>query len=106
MYIRRTKRKNKDGSTVVYVQLCHNHWDSDAGYSKTKIIYSFGREDELDPELLERLVDSIKRYLHPDEAQFKTDDIGKTAEFIFEFAKRYGGTYVLEIGRASCRERV
>jgi len=96
MYIRRTKRKNKDGSTVVYVQLCHNHWDSDAGYSKTKIIYSFGREDELDPELLERLVDSIKRYLHPDEAQFKTDDIGKTAEFIFEFAKRYGGTYVLD----------
>ncbi len=67
MYLRRTKRKNKDGSIVTYLQLCHNYWDPEAGYSKTKIIYSFGREEDVDREVLERLMNSIKRYLYPEE---------------------------------------
>ncbi|EPR27795.1 Transposase [Geobacillus sp. WSUCF1] len=27
MYIRRVTRKNKDGTTVAYLQLAHNEWD-------------------------------------------------------------------------------
>ncbi|MCK8824837.1 hypothetical protein MWH30_07180 [Fuchsiella alkaliacetigena] len=69
MYIRRTSRKNKDGTKITYLQLAHNEWDSEKGYSKTNIIYSFGREDQLDREALERLVDSIERYLNPDPGQ-------------------------------------
>ena len=29
MYLRTTKRKNKDGSVVAYYPLAHNHWDPD-----------------------------------------------------------------------------
>jgi len=75
MYLRQTTSNLADGTKVKYLQLCHNHWDKDAGYSKTKVIYSFGREDQLDKKVLQRLVDSINKYLHPDEAQFKTDKI-------------------------------
>ncbi|MDI9477896.1 MAG: hypothetical protein QM345_04020 [Bacillota bacterium] len=69
MYLRRTKRKNKDGSIITYLQLCHNYWDPDAACSKTRVIYSFGREDELNREVLLRLMDSIKRYLYPEEEE-------------------------------------
>ncbi|KOR95177.1 hypothetical protein N231_03285 [Geobacillus stearothermophilus ATCC 12980] len=30
MYIRRVTRKNKDGTTVAYLQLAHNEWDPKA----------------------------------------------------------------------------
>ncbi len=75
-----------------YLQLAHNYWDSEAGYSKPKVIYSFGREEEVDREALERLVSSINRYLYPDKPIFsqKEDD-----EFTFVQAKHYGGTYFL-----------
>src|SRR5699024_11878453 len=65
MYIRRVTRKNKDGSKVSYIQLAHNVWDPKAKYAKAKVIYSFGREDELDMAVLERLAQSINRFLTP-----------------------------------------
>lgn len=96
MYLRKTTNKLADGTKVSYLQLCHNYWDKDAGYSKTKVIYSFGREDQLDREVLQRLVDSINKYLHPDESKFNREEIDKAAEFSFALAKRYGGIYVLD----------
>ncbi len=96
MYIKRTSRKNKDGSKVVYIQLAHNYWDSDSRCSKTKVIYSFGREDELDITVLERLVDSISRYLNPGQAQFSKPAIAQAAEFTFLAAKRLGGVWALD----------
>ena len=96
MYIRETTGTLADGSKVKYVQLCHNCWDSEAGYSKTRVIYSFGRKDKLDREVLERLVNSIQKYLYPEKAKLKKADIGNTAEFVFQLAKRYGGTYTLD----------
>jgi len=93
MYIRTSSRTNKDGSKVTYVQLAHNYWDKQAGCSKTKIIHSFGREDELDREALERLVVSIRRYLNPDQPLFKEKE---TDDCSFLGVKDYGGTYVLE----------
>lgn len=96
MYLRKTTNQLADGTKVSYLQLCHNYWDKDAGYSKTKVIYSFGREDQLDRQVLQRLVDSINKYLHPEEAKFNRAEIGKRAEFTFAFAKRYGGIYALD----------
>ena len=47
MYVRTSSRKTKDG-TVRYLQLAHSEWDADAGISRPKILFSFGREDQLD----------------------------------------------------------
>lgn len=61
MYIRTTRRANKDGSVVEYVQLAHNYRDPDTGRPKPQILWNFGRRDELDEDALRRLVESIQR---------------------------------------------
>jgi hypothetical protein len=61
MYLRTIKRRNADGTEVVYYQLAENIWDSERGCAVAKVIYSFGRADELDPDKLRRLARSILR---------------------------------------------
>ena len=61
MYLRTTKRKNKDGSTVEYFQLAHNQRNPVTGKAVAKIIHNFGRTDRLDREQLVRLCRSIAR---------------------------------------------
>jgi transposase len=61
MYLRKTKRKNKDGSVVEYFQLAHNERDPVTRKPVAKIIHTFGRADELDRESLVRLCRSIAR---------------------------------------------
>jgi hypothetical protein len=61
MYLRTIKRRNADGTEVVYYQLAENIWDSQRGCAVAKVIYSFGRADELDPDKLRRLARSIRR---------------------------------------------
>lgn len=61
MYLRATKRKNKDGSVVEYYQLAHNVRDPETKKPVANIIHSFGRADELDREELIRLCNSIAR---------------------------------------------
>ncbi len=61
MYLRSTKRKNKDGSVVEYYQLAHNERHPVTRKPVAKIIHSFGRADELDREQLVRLCNSIAR---------------------------------------------
>ena len=63
MYLRRSSRTNKDGTTTSYLALAHNYRDPDSGVSKPKILHSFGREDALDPDALQRLMGSIARHL-------------------------------------------
>ena len=63
MYVRVSQRANKSGEKVRYLQLAHNEWDATAGVSRTKVIHSFGREDELDRAAIERLVASLSRLL-------------------------------------------
>lgn len=46
-----------------YLSLAHNYRDPDTGVSKPRILHSFGREDELDPQALHRLMASIARHL-------------------------------------------
>jgi len=61
MYLRSTKRKNKDGSIVEYYQLAHNERHPDTRNPAARIIHSFGRADKLDRDQLERLCNSIAR---------------------------------------------
>ncbi|MGH9116128.1 MAG: IS1634 family transposase, partial [Acidimicrobiales bacterium] len=65
MYLRETRRRNRDGSTVAYVALAHNERDPETGVSKAQIIHNFGRADQVDRDGLARLVHSISRYLDP-----------------------------------------
>jgi len=61
MYLRTTKRKNKDGSVAEYYQLAHNERHPVSGKAVAKIIHNFGRTDKLDRGQLKRLCRSIAR---------------------------------------------
>ena len=61
MYLRTTKRKNKNGSVVTYYHLAHNRWDPKTKQSIPRVIHNFGRADQLDQEQLVRLCKSIAR---------------------------------------------
>jgi transposase len=96
MYIRQISRKNKDGSKVTYVQLAHNERNPEKGFAVAKVIYNFGRLENLDINQLKRLVKSISRFLKPEdvlEAQvalnFDEHDIK------WKRCKSYGGIYLL-----------
>ena len=57
MYLRKTQRRNKDGSVVRYVQLANNR--RVGGQTQAEVLVKFGREDKLDLAALRRLVASI-----------------------------------------------
>lgn len=61
MYLRTTKRTNKDGSVVEYFQLAHNERNPETRKPVAKIIHNFGRVDQLDRQELVRLCQSIAR---------------------------------------------
>jgi transposase len=61
MYLRTTRRRNKDGSVVEYYQLAHNERHPITRKPVARIIHSFGRVDELDRDDLVRLCQSIAR---------------------------------------------
>lgn len=92
MYVRTISRKNKDGSTVTYVQLANNVWDKEKGYARAEVIYSFGRIDELDIDAIRRLVKSLCRFLSPSDTlnvRSSSDDL----QFIKSVPM--GGAYIL-----------
>jgi hypothetical protein len=68
MYLRETKRRNADGSTVSYLALAQNERDPKTGVPRARIIHRFGRADQIDREGLARLVRSISRFLDPTDA--------------------------------------
>ncbi len=92
MYLRETKRRNKDGSTVSYLQLAHNERHPVTGSPVAKVIHNFGRADQVDREALRRLVASISRFLDPAEAVAATE--GSDVDIVD--ARRLGGAYVLD----------
>lgn len=94
MYLRTTQRTNKDGSVTRYVQLAHNVWDAQAGCAKAKILYNFGRAEQVDRAALERLVASIRRFLGPDaELEGKAADAG---DIRFLGSRSFGGAWALD----------
>jgi DDE family transposase len=92
MYVRVTARKNKSGEVVRYLQLAHNEWDAAAGVSRTKVLHSFGREEELDRPAIERLVGALTRLLDPSAAAA----LSGPADMTFTDSRSMGGAYVLD----------
>lgn len=92
MYLRETKRTNRDGRTVSYLQLAHNRRDPETGVPKAETIHSFGRADHIDREGLARLVRSISRFLEPGEAAAVTT--GEEVEVVD--SRPVGGAWVLD----------
>lgn len=105
MYLRVTQRRNKGGELVRYVQLAHNV-RNERGVPVAQIIYTFGREEEVDRQALARLVASITRFLEPEQALAA----GAPAGFDFLEARELGRPHVVQslwvelgIGRALAR---
>ena len=94
MYIRTTQRKNKDGSVIRYVQLAHNFRDEKTGHAKAKVLYSFGREEQVDKDSLRRLVASIEKFLGPEEALRRMESAEMKMKF--EESRPLGGVWALE----------
>lgn len=96
MYIRTITRANKDGSKVTYIQLAHNERDSKTGVAKAKVLFNFGRIENLDIKQLKRLVKSISRFLPAEdalEAQVLLQQRGQS--FKFNWSRSFGGAYLL-----------
>jgi len=68
MYLWESRRTNRDGSVVRYLQLAHNERHPSSGQPVAKVIHSFGRAELVDRAALARLVTSISRFLTPEEA--------------------------------------
>ncbi len=90
MYLRQTKRRNADGSVVSYFQLAENTWDAARGCAVAKVIYSFGRADQLDRDALRRLAASILRVCDDSSVRKPNEDVTVRDSW------PYGGVYVLE----------
>src|ERR1035441_621430 len=91
MYVKTTTRKTRTGE-VRYLQLPHNEWDAAARRSVPKVVYSFGREDQLDTDAIRRLVTALSRLLSPAGALAATAD----GYLAFTESRPYGGAYVLD----------
>ena len=97
MYIRTITRKNKDGSTATYVQLAHNEWMSDKGFAVAKVVYNFGRIEDLDVEQLKRLIKSISRFLSPPDALVNKASMNLDRKNVkLKSCRSYGGIYILQ----------
>jgi hypothetical protein len=94
VYLRRSSRTNRDGTVTSYLALAHNYRDAVSGVSKPKIVHSFGREDELDPQALERLMASIARYLDLTVPAGGDEPVGLDLEPVD--GRDLGGVWVLE----------
>src|SRR5450755_1183303 len=92
MYLRETRRTNKDGSVVRYLQLAHNERHPVSGVPAAKVIYNFGRAENVDRAALARLVASISRFLEPEEAVVAAAGAGVE---IVE-TRRLGGAWTLD----------
>jgi len=92
MYLRTTKRRNADGSEIRYYQLAVNAWDAARGCSVAKIVYNFGRADQVDGDKLRRLAKSILRVFGGEEPS----TTGVPGDVHIRDTRTYGGVYVLE----------
>ena len=86
-----TKRENKSG-TVRYLHLAHNEWDPVRGRAVPKVLFTFGREDDLDRDAVKRLVASLSRLLEPGDALAAST----ASDLEFVSSVPFGGAYVLD----------
>jgi hypothetical protein len=92
MYLRETRRTNRDGSVVRYLQLAHNERHPHTGSPIAKVIHNFGRAENVDRAVLARLVSSISRFLTPEQAA--TAAHGADVEIVD--SRPLGGSWTLD----------
>src|SRR5918994_1535859 len=92
VFLRETRRTNRDGSVVSYLQLAHNERHPVSGTPVAKVIHNFGRADKVDRAGLARLVSSISRFLTPEQAAAAT--AGGEVEVLD--SRRLGGAWTLD----------
>jgi hypothetical protein len=90
--LRESRRTNRDGSVVRYLQLAHNERHPVSGSPVAKVIHNFGRAEKVDRAALARLVSSISRFLTPEEAAAAAHG----AEVEILDSRRLGGTWTLD----------
>jgi hypothetical protein len=90
--LRESRRTNRDGSVVRYLQLAHNQRHPQTGNPVAKVMHSFGRAEQVDRAALARLVSSISRFLTPEEAVAAAS--GMDVEVLE--SRRLGGTWTLD----------
>jgi hypothetical protein len=99
VFVRTTRRSNKDGHKVAYLQLAQNYWDPVAKRAKTQVLYNFGRAEDLDPASIERLISSLSRLLDdPDAATTAPRDGADPAQagLSFDESRPLGGAWALD----------
>jgi hypothetical protein len=92
MYLRETRRTNRDGSVVRYLQLAHNERHPQTGNPVAKVIHNFGRAEQVERAALARLVSSISRFLTPEQAAAAADG----AEVEIVDSRPLGGAWTLD----------
>ncbi|NEC93162.1 transposase, partial [Streptomyces sp. SID12501] len=76
------------------LHLAHNTWDAVAGRSVPKLLYGFGREDQLDADAVRRLVGSLSKLLDPAAALAATVEANTELDFVE--SRPFGGAYLLD----------
>src|SRR5664280_377808 len=92
MYLRETRRTNRDGSVVAYLQLAHNERHPQTGSPIAKVIHNFGRAEKVDRAALARPGNSISRFLTPEQAA----SAAAGAEVEVLDSRRLGGAWTLD----------
>lgn len=95
MYLRETRRKNRDGSVVRYFQLAHNVRHQETGVPTAKVIHNFGRAEDVDRDALARLVSSISRMLGPQQVEPVAASAAAGEAEVIE-SRRMGGAWTLD----------
>ena len=92
MYLRESKQRRADGSTVSYLQLAQNKWVPERRRSETQVVYNCGRADDAAvTERLRKLAASILRRCSPEEI------VGASGgDLRLVCAWPYGEVYVLD----------
>lgn len=98
MFVKTSTRRNRDGSKVTYLQLAHSEWDPAAKASRTKVLYSLGRADELDRAAIERLITSLTRLLGVEPAATGPDRVRVSGipGLAFTDSRPIGGAWLLD----------
>ncbi|WP_298800931.1 IS1634 family transposase [Pseudonocardia sp. 73-21] len=81
-----------------YLQLAHNEWDPTAKTARTKVLYSFGRADQLDRPAIERLIGALTRVVGVDAVSAGPDRARVVGVPGLEFveSRPLGGAWLLD----------
>ena len=98
MFVRTSTRRNRDGTKVSYLQLAHNVWDPAARTARTKVLYSFGRADQLDRAAIERLITALTRVVgvEPDSSGPDRARVVGVPGLEFVESRPLGGAWLLD----------